>query len=259
MNPAGVADGAGTGQNDAGAPEAGQTDTGPGDAGAGGVDGGGAGPATSCNNPAYILCADFENLGPSEVPKGFEAPPGGVPITQDASVSGSHSLRFDSAQGDKRLVARNVPGTHWGRVYLRVEVSMNGPNTYMHSAFVESNVTRMVDSVNRSDGKHNWKYNVGHAAEPNTDYVYQWDPKQWICAEWHSEPGVGTYGHWAFYLDGQPIPALTGVFNIATIPQIYDWMKFGVIVFQGGARVAGWMDDIAISTERVGCDLMTKP
>merc|ERR1711951_324631 len=80
---------------------------------------------------------------------------------------------------------------------------------------------------------------------------------EWVCYEWHMDPNAQTFD---FYVEGnavtwdQPSGIGSNVPAGRSLPQSLDWIGFGVESFGGAATtIAGFFDDIVVSTNRVGC------
>ena len=118
---------------------------------------------------------------------------------------------------------------------------------------------RVVDTVMRGDGKHQYLYNVQprdgrreYASGSSYDYEYTDD---WTLAEWYVDFETQSYRFW---VNGEEIERIAlnggpGNYRRIEIPAQFDMLFFGWWNYQPveeGFTV--WLDDIAIGKERLG-------
>ena len=79
---------------------------------------------------------------------------------------------------------------------------------------------------------------------------------QWTLAEWYIDYATQTY---RFFINGTELPEVSvhngaGKFEKSEIPEVFDSLSFGWQNYQPakGTGFVTWIDDIAISRERIG-------
>jgi hypothetical protein len=248
----GSADSGVDGGPDAGAPDSGSTP----DAGdAGNFDAGAsdAGPAGGCPGP-YVLCDSFEN----GIDAGTWTEQGTPVLDNSRAHSGSYSVLFDA---DNTLLRTTVPFPDlaenlWGRAFVYMDQlppgstsTEEGPNASFAWAAGNMGDTRVGFRHTRYSGGYNYPgYDF-----TNTDSQI-WPQDQWVCVEWHyqSNGDAGTQDYWMngveltdMHFDAHPMPPFT-----------YFWI--GQYLFgeaDGGVPFTMWMDDVALDTAQIGCEL----
>lgn len=262
-----------------------------GDSGAGGQGGGGAGgdsmpdagqdagPLPSdCSGGGYLICEDFEDTALGEVPEGWSKFGDPVGVADDQAVSGTKSLKMSESSDWRRMQrdGSSLPTTHWGRIRYRVDADV--PDPLEHSTMVsfigdspanDSQVwVRVVDTVKEpiegwgGDGNGNhyqYLYNVQRIGVEEEfgkggPYESKFDG-EWHCVEWYISSATQAY---RFFADGDEIEDMAfengaGVYENSEIPTTFDEVHVGWVTYQGGTFTA-WIDDLAIATQRVGCD-----
>jgi len=142
---------------------------------------------------------------------------------------------------------------HYGRMFLKV-TSAPARREYTHSTFVILNgggqEVRTVDTV-MNNGRYQWLLNIdlggGNEKALTTDYDFTFEPS-WKCVEWYIDGGSKAYKFW---YEGQQV--IDG--TLAEIPGSFDQYGFGVNGYAGnGARTEGFIDDIVLARNRVGCE-----
>lgn len=237
----------------------------------------------SCGTNDLTICLDFEGITPGSLPEGFsvEGSQNAVQIVNNSEAySGDSALRFDTSSGGGFIKQNAVSGTHWGRLFYKMDTPLPSPGTWFHTTFVKSRggngEFRFVDTVQGPDshqqrsGVFHYLYNVEPgdiAIGGNYDRTFS---ERWVCVEWHINAQDQTF---FFYEDGNEIllarddngmDALVATPSNATnatnlpgftpVPETLDWLGFGVQNYQGG-NVKGWIDDIAVGDARIGCEL----
>lgn len=214
---------------------------------------------TSCSNPNDYLCLDFESTKFQNIALGSN-----VIVDDKISKSGNRSIHFKtnnnndgSAQwyGGFVKTLHPVPGTHWGRLYYKIEDIAN-PADYTHITFAAASTpvtdVRLVDTVRGPQGTHQYLYNFpDDKGGMASSYDWQFDD-QWVCVEWYVDFSKQTY---QFYREGELVSQISG--NVANdhggIPEQFKTFYFGGQVYQKGPEVTGWLDDIVLSKDRRGC------
>ncbi len=260
-NIAGTGGGGGAGVSGAGA------------AGSSGAPSAGA-PGTGCASGRYLLCEDFESTALGATPNGWTKHGDASGVADDAAKHGTHSLKLGAIPVWERRIyhdASALGGAHWGRIFYKVQLPV--PDAFVHSTLVAFGGTgptigaaeyRVVDTVKQAidtpdvASRIQFLYNVqpqtGNEFGTGTSYDRTFDD-QWHCAEWHIDSANQSY---QFYFDGtQQITFEKGAGNYAgaEIPASFDQIKIGWINYQTSPPgFTAWLDDLAVATDRVGCD-----
>ena len=239
-------------------------------------------PAPS-GSAKLILVEDFESTPVGEIPKGFTKS-GAVGVTDETSHSGKKSLKMEPATKGGRKIIKQGPelaalgGEHWGRLYLKVKLPTPKPvvpegkkSAVIHSTIVEGTATsplykdpialRLVSACTGPQGTSNLLYNVQPKKERKefskaTKYFYNFSD-QWTLVEWHVDHATQTF---ELFLDGKEITDAcfskgANHFEGAEIPEVFDTLSFGWTNYQPapeGQAFTAWIDDIALSKERIG-------
>merc|ERR1711951_170672 len=178
----------------------------------------------------------------------------------------SDALRFETSTanfGNGFLKSSfSVPGDHWGRIWMKLDaqsLTANLGHWVAVAGGVGANQIRMMDINSNEAGKVVFQLGWQDDAYQK---VTSWSNKyslssEWVCYEWHMDPNAQTFD---FYVEGnavtweQPSGIGSNVPVGRSLPQSLDWIGFGVESFGGAATtIAGFFDDIVVSTNRVGC------
>jgi hypothetical protein len=279
---------AGAGSASSGGAGAGSANSGgnPGTAGASGSSGaagstsnggvGAAGGATSCASGAHSICEDFENTAEGAVPTGWEKV-GNVGAATDAAHRGTQSLKIGAATNGARRMrltgsrVEALGGTHWGRIFYKVETPAPVPTSgVIHSTIVAwdamspvsgNNEVRVVDTVEDSQGRHQYLFNVQTESRgefgKGSSYDFSYDGA-WYCTEWHVDYSTQLY---RFFLDGEELDSIgimngAGNFQNSELPSVFTALSVGWNNYQQAPSpgFVAWIDDLAIGSERIGCD-----
>ena len=228
-----------------------------------------------------LLVEDFEETAPGQVPKGF-AKQGAVGVVDDVAHSGHHALRMEAAvNGARRITTSDkalltaLGGEHWGRLYFKVQLPVPVPKgegkfPVIHSTIVAGSAqspqfmdpieVRVLDAVmGPNNGAFQYIYNVQPRKRPEFANGSKYDYKYtdaWTLAEWHIDFATQSY---QLFINGTEIPGATmsrgaGKFEKAEIPEVFESLSFGWNNYQKAEPTGfvAWIDDIALSKERVG-------
>jgi hypothetical protein len=233
-----------------------------------------------------LLDVDFEATPVGEVPKGF-AKTGAVGVVDDVAHSGKKSLRIEPAvNGARRITLKGdvvaaLGGTHWGRLYFKVQVPTPVPQgtgnfPVIHSTLVAGSAqsplakdpieVRVVDTVLGPKGTHQYLYNVQPRKRPEfakgSKYNYRYSD-EWTLAEWYVDYATQSY---RFFINGEEVKDVAfskgaGNFAGAEIPEVFESLSFGWNNYQkADTGFVAWIDDIALSKERIGnCGIAPAP
>jgi len=244
-------------------------------AGSGAGAGAGGGGATSCASGIYAICEDFEDVADGAVPSGWTKS-GDAAAASDQAHRGEKSLKIGAAANGARrmrLTGSRVTmlgGTHWGRVFYKVSTPAPVPNSgVIHSTIVAWDAAspisgtievRVVDTVENSEGDHQYLYNVQTSNRgefgSGSDYLYQYDGA-WYCTEWYVDYATQRY---RFFLDGEELEQIgidngAGNYEDSELPSSYTALSIGWNNYQQASPgFVAWIDDVAIDSERIGCN-----
>jgi hypothetical protein len=242
-------------------------------------------PAPAANDPAtivplskatFFLMEDFESTEPGKIPKAF-TPVGSVAVVDDVAHTGRHALRLNAAVSGARQIVWKGPqltamgGEHWGRLFYRVQLPSPLPASgIIHTSLVAGAAlsplakdkveVRLMGTITRGDGSFTYLYNVqppqGRAEfGQGSGQVYHYSDG-WTLAEWYVDYATQTY---RFFINGKELTDLAvhkgaGAFAGVEIPQVFDSLAFGWQNYQAaaGTGFVTWIDDIALTKERIG-------
>ncbi len=275
----GGATGAGGSGGSGGVPSSGGGSSVGGTVGSGGASGGapasggsgGSTPATCATRSDLILCEDFESTAAGETPENWTVQ-GDVSVVAEGA-RGTGALRIGAANNGPRRITRtmSLAGTHWGRVFYRVETPT--PGVFVHSTLVElagngPNLGeawyRVVDTVQNAERMHQFLFNVQPASsgEFGKGSAYDWAfSSEWQCAEWHVD---GENQRYRFFLGGEELTTIAidnGPSDYGTgsdrthLPSTFSSVAIGWYNYQSAAPgFVAWLDDFALGAERIGCE-----
>ena len=246
---------------------------GQGGSGGGAVGSGGSGGATTAC--AYKLCEDFESGTAGGVPTGWTALAGygsstGVGLATDAAHGGSMSLKSNSSTTGQGRVQKSLSGLgatatkHWGRIFYKVQspavkptsgvihitfTALENPGSFSSASAIFEN--RVVDTVEQSNGTHQWIYNVpDDSCCTGSDYNWMFDAN-WHCAEWYADQSTQSY---RFFTDGTEVTQIGFTNNSNAKMGAWTSIAVGAIFYQTPpSPVVIWFDDLAIDDQQIGC------
>ena len=232
------------------------------------------------------LLVDFESTPDGQVPTGFTKQ-GNCEVVSIGSHSGRKCLQMNPAErGPRRIVwksdaVRQLGGSHWGRLYLKVKTPTPVPIVppgrnfaVIHSSIVEAAGTsplhndpiwvRLADTCTGPDGNLQWLYNVWVTPRPEfgkgSPYKYKFTG-EWTLVEWFVDYATQTY---QLFIDGKEIPEVklnngAGNFAGTEIPPFFESLAFGWNNYQSaGPGFMAWIDDIAVGHERIGTKFLSR-
>ncbi|WP_055477699.1 hypothetical protein [Sphaerimonospora mesophila] len=231
------------------------------------------GQQRTCANTALLFCEDFQTLptgGASSLNWGIDTKHGTLTVERDRH--GQKVLHVHT-EGNGRAFLKvddfAPPGNgFYGRVRLRVQAFPTAPD-WAHYTLIEATgtgpeiVRPLGGQYVPTLGKDLW--GVGADGGPTGDWT-NWResaPSQagkWQCVEWRMDATDNRISVW---FDGVAKPDLTvstrdhGGNDVDFVFPRFDTVKLGWQLYQANPSPASydvWMDDIALSTQRVGCD-----
>jgi hypothetical protein len=222
-----------------------------------------------------LLLEDFETTPVGEVPKGYTKQ-GAVAVVDDVSHSGKHSLRMEAAvNGPRRITTKSealaqLGGTHWGRLYFKVQLpAPECAQGVIHSTIVsavgksplhdDEIEFRPLDTILGPKGTYSYIYNVQpHTNRPEFAHgsASKWKfTDEWTLAEWYVDYATQTYRLWINGAEVKDVAFMKGPKNYegSEIPEAMESITFGWWNYQqAGKGFVAWIDDIALSKERLG-------
>ncbi|WP_308101080.1 hypothetical protein [Streptomyces sp. S07_1.15] len=234
-------------------------------------------PRGTCTDaPALLFCEDFESLPPGEAGSPhWETDTENGTLTVEPHPAGhragKHLRVRTEGNGKAFLTVTDLapPGnSFWGRVRLRVAAFPTAPD-WAHWTMVEATgrgpgyIRPLGGQYVPSAGKNLW--GVGSDGGPTGDWT-AWQESaparagSWSCVEWRMDASDNRIEVW---FDGEPQPDLTvdtrnhGGAEVDFVFPEFDTVKFGWQLYQGDPSPSGYdvrMDDLALGTERVGCE-----
>ncbi|SCL54211.1 hypothetical protein GA0070604_2947 [Micromonospora eburnea] len=220
-----------------------------------------------------LFCEDFERLprgGPSTLNWGIDTRNG--TLTVERARRGNQVLHIhtvDNGRAFLRIDDFAAPGNRfYGRMRLRVDAFPTAPD-WAHFTLVEATGTGSSEVVRPIGGQYaptvpGIFWGVGADGGPTGDWT-NWRESApvvediWQCFEWKLDPADNRVAVW---IDGVANPGLTASTNqhggndVPFILPTVNTVKIGWQLYQGGTTPGVfdlWIDDIALSTERLGC------
>jgi len=257
---AGGSPSAGGSQNAGGSPNAGGSGGASSAAGAGGQSGSGNTPAgpTGCGG-ATLFCEDFEGLALGTLQAGVLTPERTVTVAAEAGRGQVLQIQAAPGYNGKAGVFLNnfTPpnNSFFGRMFVRVAQFPQADGD--HWVLVEATGAGSNEQVRPVGGQfQRWAPGAdGPSAGDWTDWQQSnaaTAAGQWECVEWQMNGANGGNDITLWVNDQQVTPNDRGNFTFPTINRLW----IGWVVYQTGQPAAYdvRIDDIVISSERVGCD-----
>jgi len=223
-----------------------------------------------------VLMEDFETTEAGQVPKNYTKQ-GAVGVDDTVAHSGKRSLRMDAAvNGPRRITTKSealatLGGTHWGRLYFKVALpAPECASGVIHSTIVsaigksplhdDEIEFRPLDTILGTKGTYSYIYNVQpHTKRPEFAHgsASKWKfTDEWTLAEWYVDYATQTYRLWINSAEVKDVAFMKGPKNYegSEIPAAMESITFGWWNYQqaGPKGFTAWIDDIALSKERIG-------
>jgi hypothetical protein len=239
----------------------------------GGVAVGGAGGGGAAGSCPFKLCEGFEDVASGQPPN---------PATWTRS---SNSILVDTTHANRgtralHMLVTNAPAepfiretktfpaagnAFYGRLFFLIGAS---PNSFAHWTIVEARGSGNNNRIrygglfgNNGISNHTYLFNVETqgAANPSekalTDDANAAIPKNsWVCMEWFFDGTNNEARIWSNGVERTMSHATSTTLNGPyVIPQMTS-LNIGLAVYQGiGSPYEFWIDDIAIDSQRIGC------
>lgn len=236
--------------------------------GAGGEpnDPGPPGPTPGCEG--FLLCDDFESVAVGGVPDperwsrtiDFSPnPPRTDAITIDNSQfhSGARSLRVDGTSSLRQIVGLVSAERVFLRAWMRVSQVPSGGPVFVGIGADQNDDIRM----RFRSGLVALNTPRGDGLAPNTTSGSCAGclglPSDWFCTEMFVEDATESATVWINGQEAGSVVNNTGWHNGGTAwPQIPTptQVRLGYWGLEGASAISVWIDDVAVDTERVGCD-----
>lgn len=223
----------------------------------------------------FTVCEDFEDTAVGGIPAGLTLGGYGnrtLGVTESQSARGARSLQIDVNAGQSAVVAMlsvgnvsSLSAAHFGRMFYRIEGP--GVSEFVHFDVLEAqgpwmdhqNGVRFASTgtgVGSAQGNWSWIYNVqpfdGGGAEFGSEGDRSAHPvvDEWMCLEWAFDSAEQTA---TYYHDGAPIDYLVIDDERSEIP-VFSSIQVGFQKFQSTGAFRVFIDELALHTERVGCN-----
>jgi hypothetical protein len=244
--------------------------------------GSGAGGAVGnpCSTrPGLLFCDDFEAWPPGSPPAGTrwttQAATGAVTVDSSSASapahSGSRSVHFvPTISSFQTFLVFHDPATlpvTGGKFFVRFFVRLASGMTGGHNTFMTADLFANAgqgNAVRVGEQQHMLMMTVAgdsHAYLSNQNFYNDGKPGvvfpagAWTCFEMSFDPASTTLDVW---VNGTEVPDMHPT-NIAL--DTYDALRFGLEKYAGLDADAGasatldlWYDDVAIGTQRIGCE-----
>lgn len=221
----------------------------------------------TCEGSDNYLCLDFDDTAVGEIPSGWGVHGTSPTVSDGDSLSGDRSLRVSGRDyaSSGYITYPNIPSKHFGRLYYKLD-EVNAIN-YLHITFVELRgltsgfPARVVDTNLSGNDLGRMKYIFNIDTYPGPEYnisspeIFSYYDAQdrWICVEWSVDPATQ---HGALWAEGVLAYDAVQPYNNGQkqIPEnSFESIAIGLRTYKG-AFSSGWIDDVVVGPERIGCD-----
>ena len=229
------------------------------------------GTGSGCAPGAAFFCEDFEAsaVGTAQANDSWR-PEGNVSVDDEQGSRALH-VQAQAGQNARILVQNFAPpnNSFFGRINMFVEQFPTAPDN-AHFVLVEvtgdsGERVRPIGGQFKQGVADVSIWGVGADGGATGDWT-DWQPTaptvsgQWVCMEWQMNASDNSVD---VFIDGVQKPELHASTNqhggnqTAFNFPAFNNISLGWVVFQGGAQPSQydvWLDDIVLSTERVGCN-----
>jgi hypothetical protein len=235
-----------------------------------------AAPATAahrgCAGPGVLFCENFDRLPPggaSSLDWGLDTRDATMTVEKTRTSKVLHLHTVGNGRAFLRVDDFAAPGNRfYGRMRLRVAAFPTAPD-WAHFTLVEATGTGSAEIVRPVGGQYvptlgRSLWGIGADGGPTGDWT-NWRESAptragaWQCVEWQLD---ATDNRVTVWIDGVANPDLTasttvhGGNNVPFVLPAVNTVKIGWQLYQGGTTPDHfdlWIDDIALSTQRLGC------
>ena len=217
----------------------------------------------------YKLCEGFESGTVGGIPTGWTQLKGygagsatDYGLATDQAHSGAMSLQSSSrlTGAEPHPVqprcgsAPSPPSTGGGSSTSSQSPIVKPTSGVLHITFVALQGTtenRVVDTVEMTNGTHQWIYNVpDDSCCTGSDYNWSFDGS-WHCAEWYVDLSTKSY---RFFTDGTEVTQIGFTNNANAKMSAWTALGVGEIFYQQPpSTLVMWFDDLAINDSQIGC------
>lgn len=215
--------------------------------------------ANTCDGAAFF-CEDFDalNLGALQADPTRLTPENQVSVVAEPGRGQVLQVNAEKGYGNKSGVFLNQfsppNNSYYGRMYARVaQFPAAGAD---HWVMVEANGNNGGANVRPVGGQFD-KWAPGSDGDASGDWTDHDDSQafvqdgEWACVEWQMDGANGNNDMLLWVDDTQVTPRDHGGFTIPAISRLW----IGWVVYQGGQESYDvQVDDLVLSTERVGCN-----
>ncbi len=206
-----------------------------------GVGGGGAlCPATA------FFCDDFESYALGVAPGGtWDAGSQGV-VTADHARSGVHAVRLDEGFNFQKLPLAQAPDVIFARVMMWSAFQGDTTDSRYSIFSIETQAGHQAAIDSNGDLLVIHHYPNGEAGIDSTRAV---PTGRWTCIETSFDRTTRTFRSW---VDGVEATELDAPASTEPITDPWSLFQLSGVVYHGGTTTQ-YYDDVALSTERIGC------
>jgi hypothetical protein len=237
-----------------------------------------ADPVAADGCDTALLCDDFEadtNGMPPGAPWTVQVNGGAVEVSTERAFSGTNSVHVSNTEGAYKRAYFSVTGDPvfpaagaemYGRMMMWLDATPVGS---VHWTFIQGEGPSddgSYDIYYRYGGQHDGRLMANF--ETNGISTDCWDhsetvmPTQtWACLEWRFNTATDEMQFW---LDGTELTDIhvTGsgegcggqdLNGAWPAPKQFEVLRLGWEKYQDSSELNAWIDDVAVSTERVGC------
>jgi hypothetical protein len=244
------------------------------DSGVAGGDAGAGGPSL-CPVTGTTLCDGFENAAPGAAGSDWTITVMGTDrfaVDTTKFYRGSKSMHFTGTTQAYIQETKTFAGTtkatnnaHWGRYFIWFDAGATAPAG--HYVFGTMDGTSTVAAANQFHFVGGTRGTVQTQIRTTSDLYTGGgttpaaaDPKvptaadSWQCWEWQIQPDDS----FQFYINGAPVTEMALAAGKDARGTTYPLpttrtLQLGWEYFGGGPAVSGWIDEVAIGPDRIGC------
>ncbi len=234
------------------------------------------GGTSLCDEGEFEVCENFETSAVGQIPPGWSYKKGAsannIGIADDEAARGSQSLRVDIAGGQRTVIAMiqlenlgELAHRHYGRMFYRVQGPSVSESIHFDALEVDGpwmghqNAVRFAATgvgVGTATSNWAWIYNVQPFDPVGMEFAIRGDrsahPRvdEWMCLEWFFDADAQEA---QYFDDGVPIEYLHIDTERSEIPVLTS-LAVGMQKFQPTGALRAWVDEVALDSERIGCN-----